>query len=518
MILSIQKKQSRQAKTFTWQWLPFLCFLALFLFSGCSGKVADPTIPAEYEQGSLPPQIISESKQLQEEQQMLQSSIQVQNTKVPDVEPVMPTYNPLAEHLVSFSLIDENIQLVLFSLAKSAGMNLILSPDLELDNKRITLKFDQVPASTVLDELLKSFDVYYEVKQNVIHVKSLQERTYSLNFLNTSVSTSFQVGGDVLGGDDVNVGGLTGAFSISGKGGDQSNPYDALEASLTKFLSPNGKYALNRLAGTLYVKDSPKSIIAISGMILRLQKMLSRQLLIEAQIIEVGLSDKYEFGINWKHLRDSLATSSSLESFAWGAEAGLVINNGPSGSTNNFSAIINALKTYGSSKIVSNPTIRVKHAQPAMLSVGTSFTYLEKVTTTTSTGDNTEDTTEPETATVFDGLILGVIPFIEDDNNITLQINPIKSDVDAESLVPVSFAGGNSIALPIVNIKELSTTIGLQNNDIVVLGGLIDHQRNTAKSGIPGLSKIPFLGQLVRKDFNTQVSNELVIILKVSLI
>jgi type II secretory pathway component GspD/PulD (secretin) len=120
-----------------------------------------------------------------------------------------------------------------------------------------------------------------------------------------------------------------------------------------------------------------------------------------------------------------------------------------------------------------------------------------------------------EVSKVFDGLVLGVIPFIQNSGKITLLINPIKSDVDPESLelVPV---GTQQVTLPVVNIKEVSTTITLNSGDAVILGGLIDSQDVVIDRGVPGLSSIPVLGYLFKDQFKREENRELVIILSVS--
>ena len=126
-----------------------------------------------------------------------------------------------------------------------------------------------------------------------------------------------------------------------------------------------------------------------------------------------------------------------------------------------------------------------------------------------------------QVSTVFDGLILGVIPFIEEDGHITLLINPIKSDVDRASLEPETVGGtdsGLSISLPRVLIKEISTTISLDHNEVAILGGLIDKHKIVDDNGVPGLSKIPVLGYLFKDQLESEETRELVIILRASLV
>jgi len=371
-----------------------------------------------------------------------------------------------------------------------------------------------------LKEILNSFDLYYEIEGNVIRVNPYQEKMFRLNFLDTYIETDFVVGGDVLGaGDQDGLEGLSGTFKLTGKGSakGKGNPYDVIEDMVRRMVSQGGKYSLNRISGGLYVKDTPATIRMISKIINHTKEMLSRQILIEARIIEIILSDGYQYGIDWSVVRQEVdAKEKRITGASWVSEVGLAIQ----GIYRHFNidVTIDALNRFGDMKVVSNPTIRAKHGQPAINSVGKSISYTKSTETTTiGTGTTSDTTTQVEVSKVFDGLILGVIPFIEEGGKITLLINPIKSDVDEESLELISI-GNQKITLPEVRIKEINTTIALNSGDVVILGGLIDKRLTTDNKGVPFLSAIPGLGYLFKNEFKSEQSRELVIILSVSLI
>lgn len=447
----------------------------------------------------------------------------LQKKPFPKIEmaPILPAYDPLEDHIVSFSMRDESIQTVLYALAKAVGMNIILDPSIQKEDQRLTLNFEKVPAAQVLREVLVSYDLYYETKDNVLRIRPYQETMFSLNFLNTEVSSEFSVGGDVLGaGENQSIGGLSGNFKMTGRSSGKSNAYDVLEENIKKLVSSGGKYALNRLSGSLYLKDTPRVIRSAARLVNNLKEMLGRQILIEARIIEVSLGDDHRYGINWTALREKAAGFAQSTLTGWGAGQGLILNHQEGDYA--VESIINALDGFGDTRVVSNPSIRSKHSKPAIISVGTSFTYKKSIETTrTSTGTSEDISTEVEVSTVFDGLILGVIPFIEEDGRISLMINPIKSDVDRASLEPESVGGAGSdlsISLPRVLIKEISTTISLNNNEVAILGGLIDRRKVVNDSRVPGLSRIPLLGYLFKDEIQTEEARELVIILSVTLV
>ena len=499
-----------------------LALLLVAPLTGLSGCAVEQTIqrPAD-PQAHFQREIEKASATLARRQAEQRQSIEKTVTRTVDLQPILPAYDPLEDYAVSFSMVDEPIQTILYSLARAVGMNLILDPAIKDENRRLTLNFENVPAARVLREVLASYDLFYVTEDNIIRVKPYQEQIFSLNFLNTEVKSEFSVGGDVLGaGESGSVSGLSGNFKLSGRSAAKNNVFDVVEDNLKTMISGNGKYALNRLSGSLYVKDSPTVIKAVSRMIHHLRTMLDRQILIEARIVEVALTDEHRYGIDWSALRDSTADLAQSVLTGWSLGEGLILNY----QENKYAvdAVLEALDTYGDSSVISNPSIRSKHSVPAVISVGTSISYKKSIQQTrTLVGSNEDRTTEVEVSTVFDGLILGVIPFIEADGNISLLINPIQSEVDRESLVPEPIGGTDSdasISLPMVRIKEISTTISLRDKEVVILGGLIDKRYVKEDNSVPGLSSVPVLRHLFRNNAQVEENRELVIILSVSMV
>lgn len=501
---------------------PFLLNLAvvILLIGGCALGPSPVDFEKQSEIKSLSDEVAGESETLAMVQKDLFHRLEKPVSREIHLKPVMPEYDPLDNQKVSFSMVDEELQLILYSLAQSVGMNMIINPAVNIDKDKVTLNFQNVSASTVLKEVLESFDLYYEVDRNVIRIKPYNERIFRLNFLDSNIDMRFDVGGDVLGeGETDTPAGLSGSFKLSGRGSKKGNAYDLVEEMIKNMVSENGKYALNRLSGTLYVKDTPAVIQSVSRLVNNLREMLARQILIEARIIEVALNDQYKFGIDWSAVYDKSSSATRYDSVAWALGTGLVMRHVDGLWT--LDATVDALRTFGDAKVVSNPTLRVKHSRPALISVGTSFTYKKSVTTTLRDRDTfTDEFSEVEVSTVFDGLILGVVPFVEENGHITLLINPITSSIDPDSLNPKPVTGRSveSIALPEVRIKEISTTVGINDGDIIILGGLIDKRSQTITKGVPLLSAIPGLGYLFRHDEVIDQARELVIVLTVSMI
>ena len=502
--------------------LKILCTAVFFLtISACAygpKSVLDPKQPVP---SDLTKKIKNESESLAAMQDDFSDSLEKVIKNKFEATPIMPVYDPLEDYIVSFSMVEEDFSMIIYSLAQTVGMNLIIDPSITLKKKSVTLNFEKVSASIVLKEILNALDLYYEIEDNMIRVKPFEERIFKLNFLDINIAANFDVGGDVLGTGETELSsGLSGNFRLEGSSAKRGNPYDVIDDMLQQITKGGeGRYSLNRLSGSLYVKDTPAVISSVAQLVNHFIKTLSRQILLEARIIEVALSDEYKYGIDWKMIRKEASTVTKLNNASWSLGSGLVLSG--NNRAFNVSGIIDALNTFGDTRVVSNPSIRSKHGKPAIISVGTSLTYKKSVeVTSTSTSAETKDITEVEVSTVFDGLILGIIPFIEADGDITLFINPIKSDVDKSSLQveAVTANADQSISLPIVNIKEISTTIGLKSGDTIILGGLIDKRKIIKNQGIPILSAIPLVGYFFKNEHTVNQTSELVIILKVNII
>jgi len=307
-------------------------------------------------------------------------------------------------------------------------------------------------------------------------------------------------------------------------------------------MGEEGGFALNKMTGTLYVKARPSKMRAVEKLLEQVQAMLTRQVYVEAQLIDVQLNDNFEFGVDWQHLRSRLAAnfgtsplqlsgaSTTLPNSSGGSLLGraLTIPSQLIGSANgtsaglaylgsNYGVIINALRSYGNLKILSNPNVQVRNGTPALLSVGSSTRYISQSSTTQTAPGGGAVTTSAnvQTDSVFSGVMVGVLPLVREDGRVELLINPMQSDVDPATLQLIQAGGGNLISLPQVSYKGLTTTLNVGDGDVVVVGGLIDQRHSGIDRGAPGVSDIPVLGKLFGNERKNHTSRELVIVMRV---
>ncbi|MDR5875434.1 pilus (MSHA type) biogenesis protein MshL [Halomonas sp. CUBES01] len=508
----------------------------------------------------------AESRKLLATVERLQAEIE-QRSEATESASAEPAFDPLEEETLSLSLSDAHISDALRALSANSSLSLIIDPSVLDLEQRATLALRDVSTREALDSILDVYNVYGQVRGQTLRVQLMQEKMYPLDFLNTASDLQISDGGNVFGAGTGATGGggsgtLRGNLSLDASGGGSEKPFEAVERSVRAIIgqeqgdtsdeadtesgqrrqgSQHTNLSIDPLSGTLYVKGRPDKVNAVDQYISQLQHFVGRQVFIEAQLIDVRLSDGYRFGIDWTLLRDNFggvitgaatqlgSTTANLPN-AGGELPGtsltipqqnLTDGNGTglgiAYRDNNFGAILQALDSFGSVSVLSNPNILARNGTPAMLSVGTTsrFVSSSSVTQTAPGGGATTTTADVETDSVFSGVMVGVVPFVRENGSVELLIRPTQTTVDQSSLRLIDVGGSTRVSLPEVNLKGLTTTLRLNDGDVVLIGGLIDQTTDNLDEGVPGASSVPFFGRLFGSQQRLTEIRELVIALRV---
>lgn len=550
-------------------------------------------------------QMRQEAQRLLEHQQKLREEIN-RKAEQPVIAPVAPRFDPLEGKLINVAMSKASISTVLQAFADAGKLNLIVDPHVLKGGQLADMFLRNVTLREGLQEVLRTYDVVGEINGNTLRVNLTEEKFFKVSFLNTRNSLQLGSGGNVFGstGSNSSNSAQQGTLTLAGGGGFSSDPYQELEAALKNLLgdairpqgsgagvvqavptgltagalpagvqvpgaagsvgvvppgggpgvapgalavpantlSEEGGFSLNKMTGTLYVKARPSKMRAVEKLIEQVQSMLTRQVYVEAQLIDVELSDNFEFGVDWQHLRSRLAAGFGANPMQLGGGTTTMPNSsggdfggrtltipsrligslsGPAAGLSyqgsNYGIIINALRSFGNLKILSNPNVQVRNGTPALLSVGNSARYISQSSTTQTApgGGATTTASNVQTDTVFSGVMVGVLPLVREDGRVEVLINPMQSDVDPASLQLVQVGGGNVVTLPQVSFKGLTTTLNVADGDVVVVGGLIDQRQSGVDRGAPGVSDVPILGKLFGNERKTHTSRELVIVMRV---
>ncbi len=568
-----------------------LALAAAALLAGCASGPTPRSLqslrPVDQETpDKLREHMVAESQKLLAHQMALNQQLR-QAAPAPEIAPVAPKFDLLEGKVISVAMSRATISQILAAFADSAKINLIVDPAVVRVGQLSDMYLRDVSLREAFTEVLRAYNVAGEIQGNTLRVTLNEEKFFNLDFLNSSTALDLSSGGNVFGNSTGGSGGgasnaLRGNLSISGSGGAKSDPYQEIENNLRVILGDDMRrataqpvaaqvpaaatqvgtavvpaqtpfsadladtagldagFSINRLTGTLYVKARPAKMRAIEKMLAKVQGMLRQQVYIEAQLIDVQLSDSFEFGVDWSILRGRLAAgfgtspitlsgaqgalpntggplsrAVTLPSALIGSLTGPALGIGYQGSTS--SVVINALRSFGNLKVLSNPNVQVRNGTPALLSVGNSIRYVTRASSTLVVpgGGASTTTSDVQTDSVFSGVMVGVLPYMRDDGRIELLINPMQSEVDPASLALVQVNSDNRVTLPVVSYKGLTTTLNVGDGDVVVVGGLIDQRTTDRDRGAPGVSDVPVLGKLVGNQSDTHSSRELVIVMRV---
>ena len=512
--------------------------------------------------------VAAESAKLAAAEDEIQRLVE-QKRPAPIPEPIAPRHDPLEDVVVSVNLQNADLASILQVLSAQARMNMLVDPEVLSLDKRASLYLNHVTARELYRNILDTFDLAGQTEGSTIRIGLYEERFFAIDFLNSRMNVDISAGGNVFGSNTSGGGGsssggssgsggdlIRGNISLSGGTGKAAEPYDQLEVNLKRILGGSDVegaqqtdresekrhtlYSLNRSSGTLFVRARPSQMRVVEKLVDRYKSVLKRQVLIEAQLLDIELNDSFQYGVDWNLLRQHVAgvvgSAPAIASAITGALPGATalpiraltfpaINVGVPGgnsgglaySDKNVAVAINLLRGFGNVKMLSNPSIRARNNSPALLSVGTSSRFVAKSAVTTSNpgGGASTVSSDVQTDSVFSGVIVGVVPFISENGDVELLVHPMQTEVDPNSLQLLDVGGGNKVTLPVVAYKGMTTTLNMHDGDTVIMGGLVDQKTTDQDSGVPGLSDVPIAGKAFGNQSMSHNSRELVMVLRV---
>jgi len=277
----------------------------------------------------------------------------------------------------------------------------------------------------------------------------------------------------------------------------------------------------NPEAGIITVRATGKQHEKIQRFIDQVMANAGRQVMIEATIVQVDLSDQYQQGIDWSRALGSSGKGFTLGqtgtpgiSTTAGALAVGYIN--PASKFGNIAASIQLLEQFGNVKVLSSPTLSVMNNQTAMLRVVNNDVYFivnSTVTPSTVLGGTPLIAYTTTVNTVPVGFTMSVTPQINDNDTVILSVRPSITRLLQPAIDPTpGLAIQNSI--PQTSTREMESILKIQNNQIAVLGGLMEDQIDKSTNEVPLLGHIPLLGNLFKNRNDTTTKTELVIFLR----
>ena len=278
--------------------------------------------------------------------------------------------------------------------------------------------------------------------------------------------------------------------------------------------------------GVITVRATSRQHEKVQEFLDRVMASARRQVLIEATIVEVELSDGYQQGIEWNRLRADGSgfevKTPSLSSNVGNALTPFVFSYSDKSQPLNLLAAVNLLQSFGTLKVLSSPKLTVLNNQTATLKVSEEFVYF-KVKSDVSAGSITSNalkafTTTPQSVSI--GFFMSLTAQISDHDTVTLSIRPsISSISDLKQDPNPDLASANIKNLvPQIRTREIESLMRIESGDIAVLGGLMEDQQNNKLGRFPGLGDVLLFGEVLNKRDNSSRKTELVIFIRPTVI
>jgi len=280
-----------------------------------------------------------------------------------------------------------------------------------------------------------------------------------------------------------------------------------IKGEITKVLTKDiGTIEVDERTNKLVVTDLPHNMEKIRKLVADFDAK-TREVLVEAKIIEITLNDDFAMGVDWQKVyglaEDSLTFTGSFPFSAPLSSSSTMKLSVGTLANDKYNFALTLIKSFGRVKVVSSPHIVVCNNEEAKFMVGTREAY---VTTTITTGDVT--TTTSESVNFIDvGVTLYVTPTINKDGFVKMHIKPEVSSISDW----LETTEGNKI--PIVDTSNVETDVLVKDGNTIILAGLIKKTSDKDVSKMPLLGSIPVLGRLFSNISDINEKKELAIFL-----
>jgi type II secretory pathway component GspD/PulD (secretin) len=361
---------------------------------------------------------------------------------------------------ISLSLRDVSIAEVMEMLSRSARVNILLSGDVEGE---VSVNLYDVNVDEAIHSIATSGGYGVEKRKGSYFIVNRDE-----------------AGKNAAGGPT-----QLRTFKV------QYSDAEVVSGILENHLSSYGQITTLPERRLLVVEDTPYFLDRIETLLKELDRQ-PKQILIKAQILEVGLKDSESFGLDWTKIFESGSRTIKL-----GTQG--LSNPGSAGFffdylTDDATLILDALRTRDRLRTLATPKLLALEDREAETIIGDRLGY--NVTTTI------DNVTTTSTEFLESGVILKVRPSVDGQNRILLDIHP-----------EVSTGSVSDDGIPNQNTTEVTTTMLVESGKTVFIGGLIKRSEIKTREGVPVLGDIPGLGLLFSNRAISSINTELVVLI-----
>ena len=446
-------------------------------------------------------------------------------------------------------------------LVDGTGTNMLVRPEV---SGRITLSLKHVTLREVLDATrdLYGFDYRPIAHGYMILPATIQSRVFRLSYLDLQ---RFGVSKTRISSGQITQGGNS-QYQNPGSGQQTTTETDkdgkpTVDVSGTSVLTrgdsdfwagisvdlhaivgdrPGRSIVMNRQSGVIIVHAMPDELHDVADYLEKTAATVTRQVVLEAKIVEVQLNHAYQAGINW-----AAVLKSGSKTFTLGQSAppgGFDVNPlTPTGSPvivapgnpltgfatrtlggaftvaadfADFNAFLELLSVQGRTRVLSSPRVSTLHNQKAIIKAGSDEFFVTGVQSQTVTGTATSTSRDVQLTPFFSGVALDVTPQIGEDGTVILHVHPTISEVTDQTKTLTVDGTADTIPLALSQIRESDSIVKARSGQLIVIGGLMRQSVTKQDYKTPFLGDVPGLGRLFRSERDQTATTELVILLR----
>jgi general secretion pathway protein D len=469
------------------------------------------------------------------------------------------------------------VQELLFALARDAKLNVDVHPEI---TGSVTLNAIDQTLQQLLARISRQVDMRYEIRDDTIVVVPDAPflRTYRIDYLNmardtqSDVTLSTSIGGSAVTGAGAAAGTPAGggtqqtikirsnnhfwetlianvkdilretdkvlpaqaaapaAVAVAAPPPQPAQPgQPAPPATATTVVTPpvptstyveKASVIANQEAGILTIRATGRQHEKIQEFLDQVIASVSRQVLIEATVVEVRLSNEYQQGINWSIVARASGDRLTLNMPGGSTSPAGVATNaftvGLFSGGGNFSAVLRLLESFGTLKVLSSPKVSVLNNQTAMLRVVDNLVYF---TVKSDISQNQNQTIQAFTTTVNPysvGFVMSVTPQISDSDRVLVNVRPTITREIGKAIDPNPALVALNITntVPLLQTRELESMLHIQSGQVAIMGGLMQDEVDEVDDGIPGVNRVPGVNQVLRQLRSNNRKTELVVFLR----
>lgn len=436
---------------------------------------------------------------------------------------------------------------LLFALARDARLDIDIKGDIR---GSVTMNAIDQTLPKILERISLQAPIRYEQRDKVLFIGPdiPYVHNYKVDYLNiarknvSSVSLATQVGS--ISGN------LSGEASGTASNSSQTSITNASEnlfwASLQRNIvgilglqtniegqSPAGNNLfVNRESGIVSVRGTQAQHKEIKAFLDDVIASSRRQALIEATVVEVQLNDKFQAGIDWSILQETGEDGWNLKQVLGDGRTALTTSTSSDPEAlftfidkdskfGMVTATLKLLEQFGDVQILSSPKVVALNNQPAVLKVVDNRVYFStSVERETFENGNQNVQFETQIHTVPVGLVMSVTPFINDKEEVLLNVRPTISRILGFTKDPNPALADAKVSslIPEIQVREMESMLRVNTGDVAIIGGLMQDRIDASTAQVPGLGRVPLLGKLFSYESEEVTKTELLVFIRPTIV